>query len=61
MSIKEKMAYEEFCKEQMERKGYVCPRNPWDNPIDDFKICGTCKYFKTKCIVFGKKRSVKHA
>ena len=55
------MTYEEFCKEQMERKGYVCPRNTWDNPIDDFKICGTCKYFKTKCIVFGKKRSVKHA
>lgn len=57
------MTREEFHKEQMERKGYVCPCNPFDNPDVFFHrplntLCNgrDCPHYRRECLVTGRRR-----
>jgi len=65
MSIEElleeshKMSYDDFCQEQISRKGYVCPANIWNPDLYEksaVEICPDCEHYNDDCIVYGKKK-----
>ena len=52
-------SYDEFCAEQIQRKGYVCPGNLWNPKLRDMsasELCPACEHYKNDCIVYGKKK-----
>lgn len=52
-------SYDEFCAEQIQRKGYVCPGNLWNPKLRDMsasELCPDCEHYKNDCIVYGKKK-----
>ena len=52
-------SYDEFCAEQIQRKGYVCPGNLWNPELRDMsasELCPACEHYKNDCIVYGKKK-----
>lgn len=54
---------EEFYAEQIKKKGYVCPANPF-NPellqLPASEVCPKCEHYNNDCIVYGKRRK-RHA
>ena len=54
-----KMSYDDFCQEQISRKGYVCPANIWNPDLYEksaVEICPDCEHYNNDCIVYGKKK-----
>lgn len=54
-----KMSYDDFCREQISRKGYVCPANIWNPDLYEksaAEICPDCEHYNNDCIVYGKKK-----
>ena len=50
---------EEFYAEQIKRKGYVCPANPFNPELFELppsEVCPNCEYFNNDCIVYGKRK-----
>lgn len=54
-----KMSYDDFCQEQISRKGYVCPANIWNPDLYEksvAEVCPDCEHYNNDCIVYGKKK-----
>ena len=54
-----KLFYDDFCREQISRKGYVCPANIWNPDLYEksaAEICPDCEHYNNDCIVYGKKK-----
>lgn len=49
------MTRDEFIRDQLERKGYVCPDNIFDNPLGFF-MCDKdrCQSYGGNCVITGK-------
>lgn len=67
MELKEEVesfrhSYDEYCRESMDRKGYVCPANKWNPELYEksaAEVCPTCDHYGEYCIVYGRKKPKK--
>jgi rubrerythrin len=67
MALKEevesyKHSYDEYSRESIDRKGYVCPANKWNQELYEksaAEVCPTCDHYEKDCIVYGRKKRKK--
>ena len=64
MALKEevesyKHSYDEYSRESIDRKGYVCPANKWNQELYEksaAEVCPTCDHYEKDCIAYGRKK-----
>ena len=45
--------------DDIDRKGYVCPANKWNQELYEksaAEVCPTCDHYEKDCIVYGRKK-----